>query len=101
MDRPGSLPPPSSARLRGKPFLYRIPVLGKRPIHLHVFGLPDGLSDSGDGILKGKPAVGIYPVTITAQKRAWPNGTLPSTYCSGALLPQTSDNGILQLERLW
>ena len=51
----------------GKPFLYRIPVLGKRPIHLHVFGLPDGLSDSGDGILKGKPAVGIYPVTITAQ----------------------------------
>ena len=51
----------------GKPFLYRIPVLGKRPIHLHVFGLPDGLADSGDGILKGKPAVGIYPVTITAQ----------------------------------
>ena len=38
----------------GKPFLYRIPVLGKRPIHLHVFGLPDGLADSGDGILKDR-----------------------------------------------
>jgi alpha-galactosidase len=51
----------------GKPFLYKIPVTGKKPISYTVDKLPKGLQlDPGTGIISGKaPAKGEYLINIT------------------------------------
>jgi alpha-galactosidase len=51
----------------GKPFLYRIPVTGRKPVTIAVDNLPAGLHlDPSTGIIKGKsPAKGEYKITIT------------------------------------
>ncbi len=51
----------------GKGFLYRIPVIGERPITVAVGDLPDGVS-LVDGVLSGQiDAVGEFEVEITAE----------------------------------
>ncbi len=37
----------------GRPFLYRIPTTGKRPIKFRVYNLPDGLHVDKEGIIRG------------------------------------------------
>jgi hypothetical protein len=52
----------------GTPFLFRIPVSGRRPITFSVSNLPPGLTlDPEKGIISGRlVANGDYPVTLTA-----------------------------------
>jgi hypothetical protein len=52
----------------GHPFLFRVPVSGKRPMQISAKGLPSGLQiDGSTGIITGTVAKeGTYPVTITA-----------------------------------
>ncbi|GAA5482971.1 NPCBM/NEW2 domain-containing protein [Haloferula sargassicola] len=57
----------------GKPFLYRIPAQGTRPMQFRVEGLPDTLRlDTATGILTGRaPAeAGDYPLTFHAENGA-------------------------------
>jgi alpha-galactosidase len=71
--KPGPAPRINGPRLYGarpgRPFLYRIPCTGTRPIEFSAKGLPAGLSlDAKTGIVSGKtPDRGNYPVTITAR----------------------------------
>lgn len=53
----------------GRPFLYRIPATGKRPIEFAVEGLPEGLKvDRDKGIIVGKISqAGDYKVTFVAE----------------------------------
>ena len=53
----------------GKPFLFRIPASGKRPMKFSAQGLPTGLTlDTETGIISGKVMQkGTYDVKITAQ----------------------------------
>jgi len=54
----------------GRPFLYRIPCTGTRPIEFSAAGLPEGLTlDAATGIITGTvPAArGDYPVLLTAK----------------------------------
>ena len=53
----------------GKPFLYKIPVTGKRPITFEVSDLPAGLHlDPATGIISGKtPGKGDYRVNISVK----------------------------------
>jgi len=56
----------------GRPFLYRIPCTGTRPLTFQVDGLPDGLTvDSETGIITGHvPAQpGEYAMRLVAQNR--------------------------------
>lgn len=55
----------------GKPFLYRIPTTGERPIRFQASGLPKGLAlDADQGILAGSIAQrGIYHVQLKAGNR--------------------------------
>jgi alpha-galactosidase len=55
----------------GKPFLYRVPVTGERPLEFSARGLPPGLIlDAHSGIITGpSPARGRYPVTLEAENR--------------------------------
>lgn len=52
----------------GRPFLYRIPATGERPIQFRVAGLPKGLSlDAERGIITGVvPKAGEYRITFHA-----------------------------------
>ena len=50
-----------------KPFFYRIPVIGERPITLSVEGLPEGLSFDGTVIRGQVRFSGCTNVTVTAQ----------------------------------
>ena len=52
----------------GKPILYRLPVLGKRPIRFTA-DLPAGLQLSEDGILTGVLPEGEYTLTVTAENQ--------------------------------
>ncbi|MCD6202140.1 MAG: alpha-galactosidase [Bacteroidales bacterium] len=74
-------PPPASPRINGPrvygarpghPFLYRIPITGKRPVTVEVKGLPEGLkADEKTGIITGKIIrKGDYPVSITVRNAA-------------------------------
>lgn len=71
-------PAPTSPRINyprvhgasaGKPFLFRVPVSGKRPIKFSTNGLPTGLKlDENTGIISGKTdKIGSYDVKITAE----------------------------------
>lgn len=53
----------------GSPFIYAIPVSGKRPIHYTIKGLPSGLKlDANTGIITGNIATkGSYLVSIKAK----------------------------------
>ncbi|MBN1939143.1 MAG: alpha-galactosidase [Candidatus Aminicenantes bacterium] len=54
----------------GRPFLYRIPCTGERPISFAVKGLPGGLAvDAASGIITGTApaAAGRYPMTFAAR----------------------------------
>ncbi len=75
--KPGPEPRINGPRLfgvrPGRPFLYRIPCTGERPIAFAVGGLPEGLSvDAGSGIITGNAPseIGQYVVKLTAQQRA-------------------------------
>ena len=50
----------------GHPILYRIPVLGQRPMEFAA-NLPDGLEIDSEGIIRGTADEGTYLVKITAQ----------------------------------
>ena len=74
-------PAPESPRINGparygnrtgSPFLYRIPVTGKRPVEFSVEGLPDGLSlDPVSGIIKGMISErGTYEMIIKAKNES-------------------------------
>ena len=56
----------------GNPFLYRIPVSGKRPLEFRADNLPDGLTlDSRSGIITGMVEnPGEYKVTVTVRNKA-------------------------------
>lgn len=56
----------------GKPFIYRIPCQGTRPISFTAKGLPAGLVlDQGTGIITGTaPAIGEYKVTFEARNNS-------------------------------
>jgi len=56
----------------GKPFLYRIPTQGARPMKFSVRNLPNGLKLNEDtGIISGiSPALGTYVVTLRARNEA-------------------------------
>ncbi|HWQ54002.1 MAG TPA: putative Ig domain-containing protein [Bryobacteraceae bacterium] len=63
----------------GKPFLYRIPCTGERPVRFTAKGLPQGISlDGATGILSGKvPArKGEYRVQLGASNGAGKDGRL-------------------------
>ena len=52
----------------GKPILYRVPVLGERPMTFSVTGLPEGLTMNEKGIFSGAIAAeGNYTVTFRAE----------------------------------
>ena len=51
----------------GKPFLYRIPAIGERPMTVSAAGLPDGLTLNGRIISGVLPADGEWTVEITAE----------------------------------
>ncbi len=51
-----------------KPILFRIPVLGQRPMKLTASGLPAGVVlDETAGILSGACAEGEYSIALTAE----------------------------------
>jgi len=50
----------------GKPVLYRIPVLGQRPMTFSA-NLPQGLTICSDGVIQGVATAGEYLVTVTAE----------------------------------
>lgn len=53
-----------------KPFLYRIPVLGERPVTFTVTGLPAGLTVNEKGIISGQVEnAGTYDVTVNVKNR--------------------------------
>src|SRR5690242_2998441 len=82
-DQPGILTPPPGPAPRtngpsvygarpGRPFLYRIPCTGRRPMRFAADGLPASLSlDAETGIIRGKTPdqPGTYPVTLRASNR--------------------------------
>jgi alpha-galactosidase len=75
--KPGPAPRINGPRLYGarpgRPFLYRIPCSGTRPIDFTAKGLPAGLSlDRQTGIITGKTPArpGNYSVTITAKNKS-------------------------------
>ena len=52
----------------GKPILFRIPLLGQRPLKLTASGLPEGVELEEDtGILSGACAEGEYPIALHAE----------------------------------
>ncbi len=61
--------PPVYGVRPGKPFLYRVPVTGERPLTYGAASLPAGLVlDPLSGIITGRvAAAGTYPVTLTAR----------------------------------
>jgi alpha-galactosidase len=81
-EAPGILtpPPPGQPRINGprvygarpgKPFLYRVPATGARPMTFAAAGLPQGLTlDSRSGIIAGRVAKpGAYRSTLTIENR--------------------------------
>ncbi len=51
----------------GRPFLYRIPVTGKRPVTVKAAGLPEGLVLDDEGIITGSVSKeGVYTVRLSA-----------------------------------
>lgn len=50
----------------GRPILYRIPVLGQRPMTFTA-NLPQGLTIDSNGIIQGAAEAGEYLVTVTAE----------------------------------
>ncbi len=56
----------------GRPFLYRVPVQGNRPMKFSAHGLPKTLRlDPATGIISGAaPAVGLYRVELRAKNAA-------------------------------
>ncbi len=80
-DDPGILTPPAPREPRingptvygtrpGRPFLYRVPATGDRPMHFSAEGLPEGLTlDSATGVIRGtiaEPAARAYETSIVA-----------------------------------
>lgn len=73
-------PPPEMPRINGprvygasagKPFLYKVPVTGRKPIVCSADGLPAGLTlDSASGIISGTaPVNGDYPIMLKAENQ--------------------------------
>jgi len=73
-------PPPPTPRINGpkvygvkpgRPFLYRIPATGRRPMEFDALNLPEGLSvDPESGIISGKVSKrGTYKVTLVARNK--------------------------------
>lgn len=56
----------------GNPFLYRIPVTGKRPLHIRASDLPAGLSlEENTGIISGiTPNKGRYDVALSVENKS-------------------------------
>ena len=51
----------------GKEAMYRIPVLGERPVKVQVKGLPEGLVFENGTIRGVVPADGEFTITVTAE----------------------------------
>ncbi|HBO45159.1 MAG TPA: alpha-galactosidase [Planctomycetaceae bacterium] len=75
--KPGPEPKINGPRLYGarpgRPFVYRIPCTGNRPMTFSVDGLPEGMTlDAATGIISGEvpTALGKYPVTLRAKNDA-------------------------------
>ena len=74
--KPGPAPringPRAYAARPGRPFLYRIPCTGERPVHFSARGLPEGLTlDGSTGIIRGSTPgrTGSYAVKFEATNR--------------------------------
>ena len=51
-----------------KPILFRVPVLGQRPLRMRADGLPDGVTlDEERGLLTGSAKEGSYSITLHAE----------------------------------
>jgi alpha-galactosidase len=72
--------PPATPRINGpavygarpgRPFLYRIPCTGERPLTFAASGLPPSITlDPANGILSGtSPSLGVYNLRLTAKNR--------------------------------
>lgn len=85
----------------GKPVLYRIPVLGQRPMTFRA-DLPQGLSINHEGIISGKMEAGEYPVTVTAENALGKDEKLivfkiaPRAICQTPLMGWTSWNAFVE-----
>jgi len=55
----------------GKPFLYKVPSTGRKPLSYSVEGLPEGLAlDPATGIISGTgPADGNYPIILKVENQ--------------------------------
>ena len=73
--RPGAAPringPALTGCRPGRPFLYRIPCTGERPMRFAAAGLPSSLHlDPASGLITGTaPAAGTFTVTLSATNR--------------------------------
>ena len=79
--------PPVYGASPGKPFLYRVPVTGERPMKFTA-DLPEGLAVNGAGVISGVvSAPGEYAVRIRVKNRAGEDEkTLKLMIAPGALL---------------
>src|ERR1019366_9834160 len=90
--RPGPAPringPKVYGARPGRPFLYRIPCTGLRPIRFSAEGLPPSLRlDDGAGIISGNvpERPGEYPINIRAANRKGNSGRPFKIVVGGAL----------------
>lgn len=84
-----------------KPILYRIPVLGQRPMRFSA-ELPEGLQLSADGILTGSLREGEYPVAVKAENACGEDSKTilfricPRGICQTPLMGWTSWNAFVE-----
>lgn len=85
----------------GKPILYRIPVLGQRPMTFRA-NLPQGLSIDDEGIISGSTAAGEYAVIIIAENALGSDSKrilfriAPGSICLTPLMGWTSWNAFVE-----
>ncbi len=84
-----------------RPFLYRIPVLGQRPM-IFTADLPNGLIIDNEGIIRGSACEGTYSVNITAENALGKDEKqiqfiiAPRAVCKTPLMGWTSWNAFVE-----